>query len=247
MFRDTALPELFCVPNTWFGVFDAMPSVIVQVALDGSYGKDPNERAFSYAGWFGYEDAWKVLATGWQRLLAQYQIEHFRSNELNQREDWRLIRESFGTTALDAGLHVVCAVPSEHLLRVKSEAARKMKVFRHVLSQLLRAAPADVDFALLCDREQDLAKQVAAWVEALRHKDIMAGNPDVYNRIVGICYFNSRKMLQVQAADLIANLAREQAEHLLREPSARIDPLLDRLTEGRFKALFVSPDEFSSW
>jgi len=213
--------------------------VIEQVSLDGSYGRDPSERMFSYGGWFGYEDAWKVLAMKWPALLDKFNIHHFRSNDLKGRPDWKQLQQEFGMAAKTAGLHVVVSVPSERLLGSGTEAQRKMAVFQHVVRQLFDAAPESVNFALMCDREQDLEKQISAWVQRLRER-----KGDQYDRIVGVCFLNSKKVIHVQAADLVANLAREQGEALLRNQAAPMDPLLDKLTDGRFSVSYVSDADF---
>lgn len=45
----------------------------------------------------------------------------------------------------------------------------------HVLQDLLRVLPSSVNLALVCDREQDLAKQIAAWLQRDRDKAKSAG------------------------------------------------------------------------
>lgn len=237
--------DLFCVPNTWFGDFAIGDMPTVQVALDGSYGAGP-DRMLAYGGWFGFEDAWKCLAPAWSRMLVHHNIHHFRSNDLVVRHDWAQVREDFGRVALKAGLHAVVSVPTTALMRKCSkESVRKRMVFQNVVRQLFEKAPDDVEFAFICDREEDLADEIGPWVKSLKRPDDMAGRPSVYERISGICFMNSRRMLQVQAADLVAHLARERAEFLRDNPLATPDRLVDLLIPG-FTASYVSPDEFSS-
>jgi hypothetical protein len=150
-----------------------------------------------------------------------------------------------GTICIDVGLRAVGDAAREELLD-KEPAKGKRELFTRVVRDLLRAAPQDVGFALVCDREQDLAKEVAAWIERERHRDKMDGRPDVYERITGICYMNSRFTLQIQAADLVAGLFREHVERIDADPSAAIDPLLDKLTEGRMVVKQMRRSEFAA-
>lgn len=205
-----------------------MTRVIFQVSLDGSYGRNtPGKvRVFSYGGLFGYEDAWKAFAPGWQGVLAMHQIERYRTHDLKVRPDFEDIRSTLATAAHQCGLKAVGCSADVALLDDVSEARKKKDVFEHVVKQLLRAAPPEVNFALICDREQDLAKQVAAWLQRLSEM----GRPNSYDRIAGICYMNSEHSLQTQAADLVAGLFREHAERQLAVPGAEVDKRLVLLT-----------------
>jgi hypothetical protein len=233
------------VPNSWFGVSNNVDWPVIQVALDGSYGVGPAERMFSYGGWFGYEDAWRALDPAWNRLNAAYGVSYFRSNELRGRSDWAEMREHFGATALRVGLHAVVAVPSESLLRAGTDAARKRMVFQHVVRQLFDKAPLNTNFAFVCDREQDLAREINGWIDSLKRPDEIAGRSSPYDRISAVCWLNSKRMIQVQAADLLANLARQQAEAIRSDPNVALWPLVEKLIPG-FNVSYVSPEGFAS-
>jgi hypothetical protein len=233
LFRELA--EVIGVPKTWFGAFDDV-TVLCQVSLDGSYSRpDPKARRFfAYAGLFGFDGAWRLLAPEWQKVLEDHGLKYFRTNE------HKVFRNEFVEAISNAGLQAVGAVADEARLDDRHDSKRKRGVFERVVRQLLGAAPSHVNFALICDREQDLAKEVASWLDRLKLNE-----PVTYARVTGICYMNSRSVLQVQAADLAAGLFREQAEREASDEGASVNPLLAKLMgKGRFAAERILKSEF---
>jgi hypothetical protein len=211
----------FVVPNSWFGVFDNVPPPITQACLDGSYdGADITaDRMLAYGGLFGNEDAWHGLAAFWEPTLKGYGIDAFRTTELRHRRDIDAIREALAVEAHKCGLHGVAVVASEALLDRKASAGKR-ELFGSVVTQLLEAAPSFQNIALICDREQDLAGEVFAWMERLRWQSKQDVDRDLYERITGICWMNSRQTIQIQAADMVSGLAREFGRALLRADDA---------------------------
>lgn len=218
--------------------------VIVQVSMDGSYtkaGRTP--RVFAYGGLFGYEAAWKALAPLWAKSLPEGRS-YFRSSESTGSEAFEQARERLADACVTAGLIGFGSAADAALLSDQGEARKKRDIFMHVLQDLLRVLPSSVNLALVCDREPDLAKQIAAWLQRDRDKAKLAGIESVDDRITGICYMNSRMSVQTQAADLVVGLLREHAERKETDPSAPIDPRLDRLLRGRMKEGHVLRSEF---
>jgi hypothetical protein len=242
------LPQVFCVPNTWFGAFDPMAPVILQASLDGSYTSSvgtAGRRAFAYGGLAGFDDAWRVFAPGWSVILEANNLEWFRTSEARVLPGFTKLRQALGEHVRACGLHAIgCAVDLD-LAIAQTEAGKKRDVFEHVIRQLVRVVPAEANFALLCDREQDLAKQVSPWLDRLGWLAQQQGRTDrLYERIVGICYINSKLSMQIQAADLVAGLFREHAEQQLIVPGSDPDPLLVLITEGRIAHKLSTRAEF---
>lgn len=231
------LREAFCVPNTWFGVFDQMPlPVILQASLDGSYGRSTGvvgRRVLAYGGAVGFDDAWRLFAPKWSAILSEHNLEGFRTTEARLLPGFAELRLTLCEHIRGCGLHAIgCAVDLD-LSNAQTEAGKKRDVFEHVVRQLMKVAPAEANIALLCDREQDLAKDVSP-LDRLGWLAKQEGRVDrLYERIVGICYINSKLSMQIQAADLIAGLFREHAEQQLRAPGSEPSEMLNTVTEGR--------------
>jgi hypothetical protein len=225
--------DVFVVPNSWFGIFDDMAPVIAQACLDGSYQRDPHPagRIFAYGGWIGFDDAWRLFAPAWNATLAARGIEYFRSAEMRHRPDFEELRQTLAKAAKESGLHAIGKSADVNELGPK-DGNRKRDLFEAVVRQMLSATPIGANLALLCDREQDLAKEVDAWLQRLRWEQ---RNDNTYERIAGICYLNSRLSMQIQAADLAASLFREHGERKRDDPGADPDPLLDFITDGMIR------------
>ena len=212
-----------------------MPPAIVQVSLDGSYSKaERAPRVFAYGGLFGYEAAWKTLVPQWLKNLPPGRA-YYRSSELAGSQSFEEVRDRLVDVCVNVGLTGFGSAAVAELLSEKSEARKKRDIFMHVVKDLLRVVPPGVNVALVCDREQDLAKQVDAWLQRERDMARRDGVDSLDERITGICYMNSRMSVQTQAADLMVGLLREHAERREADPFAPIDPRLDRLGGGRMK------------
>lgn len=205
---------------------------IIQVSLDGSYSRPGSRvRVFAYAGLFGYEEAWKVLALAFKRLMPN--IPHFRTNELRETQGFNELRQALADEFVRIGMRAVGFAANEALLTDGRDGLKKRDVFLEVIKDLIAVMPQQVNLALLCDREQDLAKEAAIWLDREQMEAKASGRAPLYERISGICYLNSRMSPQVQAADLVVGLLREHAEAHDVDPSAPTNPVLEKLMAGR--------------
>ena len=94
-----------------------------------------------------------------------------------------------------------------------------------LVRQLIPLVPAEAPLALICDRESDLAREILSWIDALGRSE-----RSLYERIAGVCFMNSRDVVILQAADMVAYLVREDAERFAADSSVSpINPLLDKL------------------
>jgi len=224
------------VPNAWFGAFDDVDmKPIIQVSLDGSYGRPGSPvRVFAYAGLFGYEEAWKVLASSFRRLMPD--IPHFRTNELRDKPGFVELRQALAEEFVRIGMRAVGFAANEALLSNGRDGLKKRDVFLEVVKDAIVVMPQTVNLALLCDREQDLAKEAATWLDREQMEARAAQRVPLYERISGICYLNSRMSPQIQAADLVVGLLREHAEVHELDRNARMNPALEKLAAGRMKS-----------
>ena len=108
-------------------------------------------------------------------------------------------------------------------------------VLSAVIRRLIPLVPAEAQIGLVCDREADLAKEVLSWID-----DLGRSERALYDRIAGICYMNSRDVIILQIADMMAYLFREYAEQRERDPSLPVNPLLDRMTKSQMVFLRIS-------
>lgn len=208
---------------------------IIQVSLDGSYSKAGRApRVFAYGGLFGYEGAWKELVPQWVKNLPPGRS-YYRTSELVGSEAFEETRNRLVDVCVKADLTGFGTAAAADLLSDEGEPQKKREIFMHVVKDLLRVVPPGVNVALVCDREQDLAKQIDAWLQ----RDRAAAD-----RIAGICYMNSRMSVQTQAADLLVGLLREHAERREAGQTAPIDARLDRLSKGRMKENRLIRSEF---
>ena len=156
--------------------------------------------------------------------------EYFRTTEARARGEFSAVRTALGEACVRAGMKAIGVASRQELLTPESEAKRKHQVFSQVVEDLVAAMPPTVNLALLCDREQDLAKEITQWSQRASER-----NDPLYDRVAGICYLNSRYSIQIQAADLVAGLLREHAEQHEADPTAPMDPVLAALAGGRLK------------
>jgi hypothetical protein len=241
------------------GFFDSVfrdrdPSVqIVQVGLDGSWGERA-PRVLSYGGVAGNQNEWTALDPLWLEVLRTHGLTEFHMvdamNFRNAFQPWGEDRfqrrdallQSLVDVIKTSGLKAVVTAAEEGLLSNKAKAKKKREVFEDVVRQLVKVLPqADVMFAFLCDREQDLSREVLVWLEKLQIKD-----PSIVSRIAGVCYMKRQTVLQLQAADLIAYLYREEVERHRHEPHKERNPLLERLSGDTVKTRFILKTEFLS-
>jgi len=217
--------------------------IILQAGLDGSYRwQEPS--IFAYAGVAAYEEDWKAAALKWQTILNLYGINRFRMREAMRFEgdfrqkkiEWGDDREAkregmlnqLADVVIGAKLQPVGCAADTSLLSPGTRAAMVRDVLERVIRQLLEVIPAVAQLGLVCDREEDLAKEVMKWLNKLQLSE-----PTIYGRIAGVCYMNSHSVVILQAADMLAYLFREYAEQKERDPSIPINPLLDKMTRSQ--------------
>ena len=233
---------------------------LVQFALDGSVSHP--EQIIAYAGVGADSRVWPMLSESWSEILERHGLRsfhmveamNFRGAFVDKGREWGSERElrrdalvkELAQAITQSQFHFVGWMAEIPLLASDStRAEKKAEVFRLLVRQLLglnfdnfQNPPS---FALICDREQDLAKPVLGWVDRL-----CVESPEARERLAGVCFMNNRMVPPLQAADLCVYLFREEGERILERPDDPPNPLLMEVSGDRIRRHFIAKAEFTN-
>ena len=89
--------------------------------------------------------------------------------------------------------------------------------------------------------EHDIEHDYRRWINSLRHDQ-----PELGSRISAICFVDDLRFFEVQAADMIAGLIRQELERrIANRPDSEINPLYTWVMEGSDAQIqLIDPSEF---
>lgn len=217
------------------------------VAIDGSGSLQVDENiGVCYAAVYAYDRIWGPFCKEWWRVLESHGLDYFRTTEAmnfsghfgDAARRWEGDREERRDQLLltlvglqkEHNINGVIRVDDNRFLNEKAEkvAGRKMVVFKKLIHDLLRDAPPDVRFQLLCDDEQDLAPEVYRFYTRTKVQ-----GSEARDRLIGVAFMDDRFLPQVQLADLCAYFGRVETDRQFRRQHEPQHPVIAKLTETR--------------
>jgi hypothetical protein len=199
----------------------------LQVGLDGSWTKT----AGSYAGVVGTQEAWNYMGGKWEDLLEEYGIESLRTTEAmnfkgqfrNKYTEWeakgdpRKIRDEcllrFARLKKQCELHAVGCSVAVRGLGDRTLTQKKQELFQRVVHELIQSGDQKSKFIIISDQEEDLEDRARKWIARLKLQD------SAFARIVGLCFVDDKYVNNVQLADMVAYVLRDDLERSIYRPN----------------------------
>jgi hypothetical protein len=208
--------------------------MVYHVAFDGS-GTQGQHWVISYAGFIGTPVQWGALGEAWQDKLDQFGLKFFKMAQAatcyGEFQGKEAIRDeavwAFANLARRYELPVVGCAGGDANFEGMTQAQAKKQLFQGALYSIVNEIDPKHTVMLLCDREQDVEDSYCSWVDSLMDKRRDTA------RIVGLCFMDDKHFKQLQLADMIAFLVRQEGERVVEgRPDSEINPLYTFLMNG---------------
>lgn len=198
-------------------------TVMLQVAMDISGAAQ--DRYAAYGVVVGLAREWKLFHEEWGRFLEKHQLDHIRMAHAMSFNgafkpkfaEWGERREEVRHQVLSEAAHIIAATLKVHAASRDLQAGNypsekegrrryiKATMFGYVIQKLLAQESEEYALALMCDEEQDVAKQFLYYLDRFKHQ-----HHSVAHRIAALCFCNDTRVPQLQAADIVAYVSREK-------------------------------------
>jgi len=222
---------------------------VYEIAFDGS-GTIGQHLAIAYAGVMATHIQWGALSEAWSSLLKEHDLKYFKMAEAEtfygefQRKytEWGDKRNEIkdalllelATLAKRYDFRIAgCAGGMRHFSGDEKTAKKKLKLFQGAILALLTGTPftdstLEHRVMLISDIEQDVEHDYRRWIDSLRKEDYKSAS-----RIMGIAFMDDKFVQALQLADMVAFLARQEAERfIMGNPDSEVNPLYTLLMLG---------------
>lgn len=228
------------------------------VVFDGS-GTIGTHPAIVYAGAVSTQAQWGAFAESWEHLLERHDLAYFKMAEamtfygefLPKNAEWGTLRDA----RRDALLQQFANLKTRYDLRVtgcgfataSSDNAfytreniieKKKMVFRAAILGLLKHIPPEYSVLLICDIEKDVEDAFRGWIDGLIRTE-----SEKVARIIGIGFHDDLFSANIQFADMVAWVLRQEIERQARRQEDQVNPLYSLLLDGSdVRVVTVGPD-----
>jgi hypothetical protein len=231
------------------GVSD-LPRPMLHVYFDES-GKFQDKDYISFCGWVAPLEGWENFSVEWDALLERHRISHVHmAGLMNFRDEFEALKKEWGPIKRDrvlddfanlirsrVGYGVLTAFDTKHFRQMSQKFRDKIKnphftIFRLALNILMDKVAldvknypgiVDVNVSIICDQDAGTSSECLRHVHKLRQIDARARD-----RLVGVCFCDSKSVSPLQAADMLAYTIRAEIERRSQHPHLQENALVSK-------------------